>query len=57
MADYTLTPEIREIRTNVRAFMDEHIYPNEEALEEAPPEQFFSAPEHERTRRFLALVE
>jgi polar amino acid transport system ATP-binding protein len=26
-------------------------------VEEAPPEQFFSAPEHERTRRFLALVE
>src|SRR5712692_4883349 len=26
-------------------------------IEEAPPEQFFSAPEHERTRRFLALVE
>jgi Acyl-CoA dehydrogenases len=39
MADYTLTPEIREIRKNVRVFMDEHIYPNEEALEEAPPEQ------------------
>jgi polar amino acid transport system ATP-binding protein len=26
-------------------------------LEEAPPEQFFSSPTHERTRRFLALVE
>jgi polar amino acid transport system ATP-binding protein len=26
-------------------------------LEEAPPERFFSAPSHERTRRFLALVE
>ena len=26
-------------------------------VEEAPPEQFFSAPGHERTRRFLALVE
>jgi polar amino acid transport system ATP-binding protein len=26
-------------------------------VEESPPEQFFSAPEHERTRRFLALVE
>jgi polar amino acid transport system ATP-binding protein len=26
-------------------------------VEEAPPEQFFSAPEHDRTRRFLALVE
>ncbi|HEX6700565.1 MAG TPA: amino acid ABC transporter ATP-binding protein [Gaiellaceae bacterium] len=26
-------------------------------IEEAPPQQFFSAPRHERTRRFLALVE
>jgi ABC-type polar amino acid transport system ATPase subunit len=26
-------------------------------LEEAPPTEFFSAPKHERTRRFLALVE
>jgi ABC-type polar amino acid transport system ATPase subunit len=26
-------------------------------IEEAPPETFFSAPAHERTRRFLALVE
>jgi polar amino acid transport system ATP-binding protein len=26
-------------------------------IEEAPPGQFFSAPSHERTRRFLALVE
>jgi polar amino acid transport system ATP-binding protein len=26
-------------------------------IEEAPPERFFSAPEHERTKRFLALVE
>ena len=26
-------------------------------IEEAPPEQFFSSPSHERTRRFLALVE
>jgi polar amino acid transport system ATP-binding protein len=26
-------------------------------IEEAPPEQFFSAPKHERTRRFLSLVE
>jgi glutamine transport system ATP-binding protein len=26
-------------------------------VEEAPPEQFFSAPKEERTRRFLALVE
>jgi len=26
-------------------------------IEEAPPEQFFSSPSHERTKRFLALVE
>ena len=26
-------------------------------IEEAPPEQFFSAPTHERTKRFLSLVE
>ena len=26
-------------------------------IEEAPPETFFSAPAHERTRRFLSLVE
>jgi ABC-type polar amino acid transport system ATPase subunit len=26
-------------------------------IEEAPPDRFFTAPEHERTRRFLALVE
>src|SRR6266508_4765892 len=26
-------------------------------IEEAPPEQFFSAPKHERTQRFLSLVE
>jgi len=26
-------------------------------IEEAPPQEFFSAPKHERTRRFLSLVE
>ena len=26
-------------------------------IEEGPPDEFFSAPKHERTRRFLALVE
>jgi ABC-type polar amino acid transport system ATPase subunit len=26
-------------------------------IEEAPPDQFFSSPSHERTRRFLSLVE
>ena len=37
MADYTLTPEITKIRTDVRAFMDEHIYPNEHIVEEGEP--------------------
>ncbi len=32
MPDFTMTPEIREMRQKVRAFMDEHIYPNEEFL-------------------------
>ena len=29
MPDFTMTPEIRELRGTVRAFMDEHVYPNE----------------------------
>ncbi len=32
MPDFTMTPEIKEMRQKVRAFMDEHIYPNEELL-------------------------
>ena len=28
-----------ELRQKLLAFMDEHVYPNEETLEEAPPEQ------------------
>ena len=28
-----------------------------QVVEEAPPETFFSSPSHERTKRFLALVE
>ncbi len=28
-----------------------------QVIEEAPPDRFFSAPNHERTKRFLALVE
>jgi alkylation response protein AidB-like acyl-CoA dehydrogenase len=32
MVDFTLSPEIRELRGRVTAFMDEHIYPNEGAL-------------------------
>ena len=38
MPDFTMTPEIREMRQKVRAFMDEHIYPNEEFLTEAGDE-------------------
>jgi alkylation response protein AidB-like acyl-CoA dehydrogenase len=36
MPDFTLTPEIREMRANVSRFMKEHIYPNEEFVEHAP---------------------
>ena len=32
MPDFTMTPEIREDRRKVRAFMEEHIYPNEPFL-------------------------
>jgi len=32
MPDFTLTPEIREMRKKVRDFMDQYIYPNEEFL-------------------------
>ncbi len=32
MVDFTLSPEIRELRGRVTAFMDEYIYPNEGAL-------------------------
>ncbi len=34
MPDFTLTPEIREMRRKVRDFMDEHVYPNESVLSE-----------------------
>ena len=34
MPDMTMTPEIKEMRQRVRAFMDENIYPSEEALSE-----------------------
>jgi len=32
VVDFTLSPEIRELRAKVTAFMDEHIYPNEDTL-------------------------
>ncbi len=34
MADFTLAPEIKELRRKVREFMDQHIYPNEPAFHE-----------------------
>jgi alkylation response protein AidB-like acyl-CoA dehydrogenase len=35
MPDLAMTPEIREMRQKVNAFMEEQIYPNEDAVEEA----------------------
>src|SRR6059036_3573659 len=32
MPDFTMTPEIREIRKKTRDFMEEHVYPNEPVL-------------------------
>ena len=32
MVDFTLPPQIHDLRQRVAAFMDEHIYPNEEQL-------------------------
>src|SRR5689334_20541251 len=32
MVDFTLPPETRDLRRGVAAFMDEHIYPNEDRL-------------------------
>jgi alkylation response protein AidB-like acyl-CoA dehydrogenase len=34
MVDFTLSPEIKELRRKVRVFMDEHIYSNEHIFEE-----------------------
>ncbi len=39
MADFTMTPEIKELRADVRAFMDEFVYPNEEVIEDASSDQ------------------
>jgi len=35
MTEFTLTPEVREMRRKVTDFLNEHIYPNEESLMEA----------------------
>jgi alkylation response protein AidB-like acyl-CoA dehydrogenase len=34
MVDFTLSPEIKEMRRKVKAFMEEHVYPNENTFEE-----------------------
>ncbi|MGH7489066.1 MAG: acyl-CoA dehydrogenase family protein, partial [bacterium] len=34
MVDFTLSPEIKELRAKAKAFLDEHIYPNEPAFHE-----------------------
>jgi len=39
MADFTMTPKIKELRADVRGFMDEFVYPNEEVVEEASDDQ------------------
>ena len=39
MADFTMSPEIKKLRADVRAFMDEFIYPNEEVIEDAGDDQ------------------
>lgn len=38
MPDFTLSPEIKDLRARVKAFMDEHIYPNEAVFHEDKPE-------------------
>ncbi|MBI1885972.1 MAG: acyl-CoA dehydrogenase family protein [Chloroflexi bacterium] len=38
MPDFSITPEIRDMRQKVTAFMEEHIYPNEPYLMEAGAE-------------------
>ncbi|MCH8051195.1 MAG: acyl-CoA dehydrogenase family protein [Chloroflexi bacterium] len=39
MADFTMSPEIKKLRADVRAFMDEFVYPNEEVIEDASDDQ------------------
>jgi len=40
MTDFTMTPEVKELRQKVKAFMDEHVYPNEPfMLEEGHPQE------------------
>ena len=39
MPDFTITPEVRGMRQKVAAFMDEHIYPNEQLLADGGDER------------------
>jgi acyl-CoA dehydrogenase len=39
MPDFTMTPEIKKLRADVRQFMDEHIYPNEHVVEDASSDE------------------
>jgi len=39
MADFTMSPEIKKLRADVRTFMDEFVYPNEEVIEDASSDQ------------------
>ncbi len=38
MPDFTIPPEVKELRRKVKAFMEEHIYPNERLFHEGGPE-------------------
>jgi alkylation response protein AidB-like acyl-CoA dehydrogenase len=37
VADFTISPEVRELRRKVSAFMAEHVYPNEPVFDEGGP--------------------
>jgi acyl-CoA dehydrogenase len=38
MVDFTLSPEIRELRSKAKSFLEEHIYPNEPIFHEGGPQ-------------------
>ncbi|MEX1255246.1 MAG: acyl-CoA dehydrogenase family protein, partial [Dehalococcoidia bacterium] len=38
MVDFSVSPEVRELRRKVTVFMEEHIYPNEPVFHEGNPE-------------------
>ncbi len=39
MPDFTMSPEIKKLRSDVRAFMDEFVYPNEDVIEDASDDE------------------